>query len=695
MTRSSHSPSGGLTVAVDVGGTFTDVVAIDPRTNEITMRKVLTSPGDPSEAVLRGVTLESRERDLPVERFLHGTTIATNSLIEKKGARSALLITEGLRGIIEVQSQLRVARSPYDLRGRRPEALVPERDIFEIGERLDRAGQVVRSLDEEKVEAVAKELVARGIQSVGICFLFSFMNPEHEHRARDLITRHHPSCRILCSADVLPRVREWPRCSTIILSAYLEPIVVEYVEKLQAGLSGMGVAARRAFIMESNGGVIPFEGVTSGGRSVHTLLSGPAATVQAARRVAELTGIRNLVTMDIGGTSCDIAFVQEGVPLEVTGGQVCSYDLHVPMLDIATVGAGGGTIARVADDGRLLVGPESAGSEPGPAAYGRGGTYPTVTDADILLGYLGADSLLGDGEVSLDGGAAREAVRRWVGEPLGLDDVDAASAIVRINAAHMADAIRVEAARKGISLAECTVVASGGAGPLHGALIAGELGIRQVLVPPSAGVFSALGLLCTDIYHDYVQSVLIGLGDVSSEQVWESFRELESRAAAEITAEGFPAEDIVFLHEVDTRYAGQGFEIRVKVANPYSAQVRDQLLEEFHSEHLRMYGHVAEGEAVEIVSYRLRALVPMPQYRPGPATDATSAPGASPVRTRQMMFAEGRTEGSVWRREDVRGAGGVAGPAVIEQHDASVLIPPGWQGRTDEYDNLLVTRQSW
>lgn len=682
----------GLVIGVDVGGTFTDVVVLDPRTNTLSRRKVSTTSASPSEGVMRGVQESLGQPDQEVGRFLHGTTIATNALIERRGARTALLVTAGLRGVVQVQSQLRRGVSPYDLRAGRTPPLVAERDIFEVAERLDHTGEVVEDLDEKGLRLIAATLAEQGIGSVAVCFLFSFLNPDHEHRARRIITEVHPAARVLCSCDVLPRVREWPRCSTIILSAYLEPVVVEYVDKLQAGLPEVGVGSRRAFIMESNGGVMPFEGVISAGRSVHTLLSGPAAAVRAAQQLAGVTGRSNLVTVDIGGTSCDIAFVQDGEALEVTSGEVSGYDLYVPMLDIATVGAGGGTIARVAPDGRLLVGPDSAGADPGPVAYGRGGTYPTATDADVVLGYLGAGALLG-GEVRLDAQAARRAVSTWVGEPLGLELEDAALAIRRINDAHMADAMRVVAARRGVSLAESTMVACGGAGPLHGALIAEELGIRQVLVPPLPGVFSALGLLCTDICQDYVQSVLEDLDSETAGDLAEGFRRLEQRALAEMAAEGFAPQRVGFIHEVDARYRGQGFEIRVPVPAPHSPDVCTALRRSFHDAHQRLYGHVAETEPVELVSYRVRAVVPMPKYLPPEVAGGDDAVLPQPGR-RTLVFAGGRVEATIWRRSDLGPGASIPGPAVVEQEDTTVLVPPDWTATTDPYGDLVLTREA-
>lgn len=688
MTGEDGNPE--LLIGVDVGGTFTDVVVQDGRGGEFLHRKVSTTPEDPAKGILRAVEAMLAERSGASCRFLHGTTITTNALIQHTGARVGLLLTEGLRGILQVQSgSLGDYESGAGARSERPAALVAEEDTFEIAERVDRYGDVLVPLEEEPVRRAARIMRQEGIRSVGVCFLFAFMNPAHEHRARALVLEEHPDCTVLCSADLLPRVREWPRCSTLLLSAYLEPVLAGYIDRLSGGLAALGIPAQAQFIMESNGGVMPFRAVTSGGRSVHTLLSGPAAAVVAAHRLERTGGRGDLLTMDIGGTSCDVAFVSGGVPAESTAGQVCGYEVYVPMFDITTVGAGGGTIARVDPDGRLVVGPDSAGSWPGPASYGRGGTCATVTDADVLLGYLSADVLLGGSEVVVDDRAAREVVDVAISGPLGMDVEEAAMAITRINNAHMADAIRVVAARKGIDLSSSTIVACGGAGPVHAACVGEELGVTDVLVPPSPGVFSALGLLASDVVHDYVHSALCPVGELSDEELATGFWRLEEQARRDLCEEGFGTASVMLHREVDARYGGQGFEIRVPVSDPSRAGAVAAIEREFHDVHCCHYGHAAVGEPVVLVSYRLRAIV------------ATSKPAASratarhdgvlaPVGTRPMRFATGEAKGDVFRRVDVCEGDEIGGPAIVVQDDTTVLVPPAWTAKADAFGNLLL-----
>ncbi len=678
------------TVGVDVGGTFTDFVVLDgQRTRSV---KVPSTPHDPAEAILTGLAqcLDEGELADAEMRFLHGSTITTNALIERRGANCGLVVTRGLRGIAQVQSQLKVGPR-HSMKRKRPPALVEDRNLFEVTERVGADGEVLVALDEAEVAEISALIVARGLDAVAICFAFSFANRQHELRTKELIEQAAPGCRVFSSAEVLPRIREWPRMSTTILDAYLEPPLVSYVASLVEGLRLRGVVTPKTYLMESNGGVMPFSAATTGGRAIHTLLSGPAAAVQAGRRIAEATGATSLITIDLGGTSCDIAFVQDGEVLEVSGGEVCGYDLYVPMLDIATIGAGGGTIAQVDVAGRLLVGPQSAGASPGPAAYGRGGRQATITDADVVLGYLNPDYFLG-GSLQLDSALAAEAVERNVAAPLGLSAHAAALAMVRINDAHMADAIRVCASKRGISLADCSLLACGGAGPVHGVAVAEELAIRTVIVPESPGVFAALGLLCTDVAQDYVQSEIVRLDRIDGEALAGNFKNLEMRAHEEYAAQGFPLDEVVFEREVDARYAGQGFEIRVPVADPADPRCQSLIAQGFHDRHQRIYGHSAEDEAVEVVSYRLRAIVRMPQYSPGDrlaaAADVSVAGGP-----RTLHFAGGAVTGQVLRRHELQAGAVVEGPAVIEQLDTTTIIPPDWSARVGAAGELVVTRR--
>lgn len=682
-----------FTIGVDVGGTFTDFVVLDELQQSLSILKVPSTPDDPSVAILAGLdVLGSRGYALTeVNNFFHGTTVTTNALIQCQGATTGLLLNRGLRGIWQVQSQMRIGPR-YSSNTDRPPQLIEDSNVFEVGGRIDRTGAIITALDEEELRRVGRIVKQKNLEALAICFVSSYTNPSHEQRARDLIVEEAPDCRVICSTDILPRIREWPRMSTTVLDAYLEPTLVGYIAALADGLEERGVKTKKTFLMESNGGVMHFKALAIGGRAVQTVLSGPAAAVQAAKRLAEIRGVRNLVTIDIGGTSCDVAFVQDGEALEVTGGTVCGYDLFTPMLEIATIGAGGGTKAWIDIDGRLQVGPDSAGADPGPASYGRGGQDATITDADVVLGYLNPHYFLG-GELLLDVKQAYKAISTKVADPIGATVLEAALAMVRVNDVHMADAVQVVAARNGVTLAECELVACGGAGPVHGALVAEELGINRVLVPQSPGVFAALGLLCTDVAQDYVQTDISRLDELVADQIVVQFKHMEVKAFEDYKVQGFMASDVEFVREVDARYAGQGFEVRVVVNDQLDDSSPSRIAAAFHAEHQRVFGHANTSEAVEIVNYRIRAVVRMTQYHPNPG-EAEGDPTQQVGVHRTAVFAGGSYEVPVVPRSAMGIADHFTGPIIIEQQDSTVVVPPTWSVEQDKFGTLVLTRSA-
>lgn len=677
-------------IGVDVGGTFTDLAVFDTRSGELSVHKVPTTPDDPSAGVLDGLRYVAGQVDgfdlADLEHFLHGTTITTNALIQRAYARCALLVSAGHRGAVQVQDQQRQGNL-FDISIGHPDSLVDERHVFEVPERTDASGRVVRELDTDAVTAIASRLGELRVGSVAVCLLFSFANPSHERQVRDILLRHCPGTRVSLSSDVLPRIREWPRISTMLLNASLEPLLVDYVKTLGDALQARGVEFRRLFLMESNGGLMPFSAVVGGGRAVHTLLSGPAAAVQGAVAMLGTVQQDSLITLDIGGTSADIAFVSEDGALEVTEGRLAGHQIYVPMLDVSTIGAGGGTISRVTPDGRLHVGPDSAGADPGPACYGRGGTLPTTTDADLVLGLLDPAYYLG-GRMRVDTAQARSAIDRYVASPLGISTEAAAAAMLQVNDVHMADAIRVFAAQKGIDLATSTLVACGGAGPLHAAGVAAEIGIRRVSVPPQPATFSAVGLLCTDVLQDFVQTEITALMPDRADAIAGHFASLERRAVTALQAQGFAPADIRCHREVDARYAGQGFELRLEVPDAPAADVPELLTKLFHELHRRTYGHEATAERVEVVSYRVRAEVPLPRYRPVLASGGRSG-GVVPPRPTLVAGTWHATP--VLLRQDLAAGDRRAGPLIVEQADTTTFVPPGWRAECDEYGNLNLT----
>jgi len=516
-------------LGVDVGGTHTDLVLLDSDTGELLVEKVASTPKNPAFGVLDGIArfvargIDPRD----IAFFGHGTTITTNALLEMRGAKVGLLITKGYRAVQEVQNQARDG-IVFEYFYAKPTPIAPQSLTREIAERTDRAGNVLLDLDRDAVRRAARELKQAGVESIAVCYLFSFANPAHESETRRLIREEFPGVSVSLSSEVLPRIREWPRLSSTLLNAYLEPVLVHYLAHLGKGLDEKGVVTPQKFLMQSNGGVMPFSAGIEGGKTVHTLFSGPAAGAQASAYLAPADAGRGLVTLDMGGTSADIAFIEGGAPLEVTEGTIARRQLDVPALDMTSISAGGGSIAAIDGGGFLVVGPESAGADPGPACYGLGGTKPTVTDADIVCGFLNPDYFLG-GAQKLIAGASERAIATHIAAPLKMSVLTAASGIRRIVDMRMADEIRVFAAKRGVDLTAFTLLPFGGAGAVHAAAVAEELGMRRILVPPRPGAFSALGLLCTDVVHDYIRSELKPLADTTPDHAEAIFGESSPR----------------------------------------------------------------------------------------------------------------------------------------------------------------------
>ncbi|MGE0651418.1 MAG: hydantoinase/oxoprolinase family protein [Alphaproteobacteria bacterium] len=684
-------------LGVDVGGTHTDLVLLDPASGETRVEKVASTPANPSLGVLDGLRrfLDKGIAPADIAFFAHGTTITTNALLEMRGARVGLLITKGFNAVQETQNQARDG-NPFDYFYDRPPAIAPQSRTFQIAERTDYQGNVLTVLDEGAVRDAARVLDGAGVDAVAVAYLFSYMNPAHETRTREIINETAPRLHVSLSSDVLPRIREWPRLSTTLVNAYLAPVLTRYIADLSRGLDALGVRTPQRFLMQSNGGVMPFAAAETGEKTVHTLLSGPAAGAQAAAWVARANAGAGLVTLDMGGTSADIAFIEDGVPLEVTEGTVARREVDVPSLDMTTISAGGGSIARVAPGGFLTVGPESAGADPGPACYGRGGDQPTVTDADIVCGFLNPEYFLG-GSQQLDIAAAETALQMHIAGPLGLSVREAATGIRRIVDERMADEVRVFAAKRGLEPRAFTLLPFGGAGAVHAAAVADELGIARILVPPRPGAFSALGLLCSDVVHDYIRSELSPLAHLTPGHAEELFTELESRARAELAAEGLGDAKAHLEREMDLRYAGQGYELRVSLEGIGQIDTTGLVAarERFDARHAQIHGHAAREKPVEVVSYRVRARVAVPKYQPRelPAPAAGTSAAAA-MKGRRTVWFDGHAgvDVPVYERDGLGRGTHLAGPALVEQMDATTVIPVGWNADVDAFGNLILTR---
>ena len=683
---------GRYRVTVDTGGTFSDFVYLDENTGEVTISKVPSTPDDPSRAILHGIEmlLAKSVAAEEINYFCHGTTVGTNALLEGKGVATGLLITEGFRAIYPVGEQARpYGPAIFDVMFDKPSLLVPPSATGEVKERVDFRGGVLRALDEAALRQTLRALKEQNVESIAVCLLFSFLHPQHEQRVAAIIREEMPGCAISLSSEILPQIREYYRLSTTVINAYLQPILARYIAQLEQRLTGAGIDTKQKYIMQSNGGMSTFEGAAH--RAVTTVLSGPAGGVTAGAYACRMTGMPNIITFDMGGTSCDVALIKDGEPFVSSRGKIEGRDIAVPMMDINTVSAGGGTISRVDRYGELEVGPESAGAVPGPACYSRGGTQPAITDCNLLLGYLSVDNFLG-GKMRLDVDAARKAVES-VAKPLNMSAEDTAEGIIRIIDVKMAEAIKAISTMRGHDLRDFMLLAFGGAGPVHACRIARDLGMAGVIVPLYPGVYSAIGLVMSDVKHDYIQSRMTALDEIAPKDLSQMFDRLAAQALEDLRADGFTAETIKIQRSLDMRYAGQGYEITIPCPpETMTAEGLKALRQSFDEVHRGMFGHMAPDEPVDIVSYRVRGIgmvppVEMPRFKRAGTTlkDALR-------ETRKVRFDGDTVDCPIYQREKLDVGLTFSGPAVLDQFDCTTVICPGQTVRVDEWKNLIVTQ---
>ncbi|NIH81394.1 hydantoinase/oxoprolinase family protein [Amycolatopsis viridis] len=682
-----------LRIGVDTGGTFTDVCALDEQTGRLYVRKVSSTPDDPGRAIVTGVSQlldEIGGRDLgEVGYFAHGTTVGTNALLTGRGARTGLLTTAGFRDLLELGRGRRP--SLYDLQAGKPAPLVPRDLRLEVDERVRHDGRIERPLDEDQVRALARRLREQQVEAVAVCFLYSFADPGHERAAERILAEELPGVHVSVSSAVLPEFREYERLSTVVVNAYLGPVVARYLARLRTRLSELGLRAT-PHVTQSNGGIIPFE--TAERMPSRMVLSGPSTGVVGAAGIARAAGYPDIITFDVGGTSSDVSLVRDGVPKAASGTEIDGRPVRAPMLDIHTVGAGGGSIAWIDAGGALKVGPGSAGADPGPACYGRG-TEPTVTDANVVLRILNPEYLL-DGQMKIDAGAARAAVST-VADPLGMDVLDAAQGIIRVVTANMARAIRVISVQRGYDPRDYVLVPFGGAGPLHAVRLARELGMRTVLVPETPGAQCAAGLLMTDIRADFLRTRICRLDPDAVDTVDAVagvFGELAAAAGAWLAEENVPAERRRTERFAEMRYAGQNHELPVPVPEGgITADTIGQLIKRFAAEHERIYGYSSAEDEVQVVTFRLRAVgeVARAELHRGAPGDP-DASGA--VRARREVYLPengGFTDCPVYDRRLLEPGHRITGPAIVEQMDTTTLLLPGDVAVVDELRNLVVT----
>ncbi len=691
-------------VAVDIGGTFTDATLIDEATGHVAIAKTLTTPANPSEGFMAAVERALREAGVTardVTFVVHATTVATNAIIEGKVARSGFVTTEGFRDLLEIGRQVRPTL--YDPQFEKPRPLVPRDRAVGVVERLGPKGEVLTPLDERSVRDAAALLARERVESVAVCLLHAYVNPEHERRVGEILAEELPGVPVSLSSEVAPEFREYLRASTTVINAVVRPVVGRYLERIERRLAEAGIGAK-LLVMQSSGGV--FGADAAARRPVFMVESGPAAGVIAAAHLGAGIGRPDILSFDMGGTTAKVGLIRDGRPsvtkdyqvgahagAGIGGMSLAGYPVRTPVVDLVEIGAGGGSIAWVDSGGLLRVGPRSAGADPGPACYGRGGEDATVTDASLLLGYLDPAGFAG-GTMALDVRAAEAAIHR-LAAPLGLDPVRTAAGIHRVVNARMADQIRLMTIQRGHDPREFTLVLLGGAGPVHGVALAEELALPDVLVPEAPGVLSALGLLAAAIEHQHARTLPGPVAEADLAAVNACLRELDAAGRARMADEAVPPEAVRVTYTAEMRYVGQAYELPVPIGAPVGAQDLAAVQAAFHASHERIYGYARPGQAVEFVNFRAVHAYPLPR----PALAPAARPGGSVADARRgerrAYFApHGFLPTPVYVRGRLPAGGRVTGPAILEQPDTTTVIPPGWAGTVEESGNLRLGRVS-
>ena len=693
-----------IRIGIDTGGTFTDVVAFDEDSGELVSTKTPSTPGDPADGFLAGVEKVLGRLGLPTDHgdaiaaVSHGTTVATNQLLEGKLDQLGFITTEGYEAMLEIARQ-----SVPDGYGNsyfwvKPDRIVPRHLVKGVGGRLDHTGAEVRAFDEDGAREVARWFRGRGIDTLGVCLLHAYANPEHEERVRRILLEEHPDAVVSVSSQVLREYREYERAMTTLVDAAVKPKLSRYVTNIKTRLDAFASTGDEGrvpfYVMKSNGGVLSAEEVVH--QPITTVLSGPAAGALGAALIAGVAGFDRVLTCDGGGTSTDVSVVVDGEPTLTTEGSVGVYPSKIPMIDVVTVGAGGGSIAWLSPEGTLKVGPQSAGADPGPLCYAKGGTEVTITDAHVTLGRI-PPHLLG-GEIPLDVEAARAGLVELAGR-LGLTLEECATGVLEISAWNQANALRQITVKRGLDVRDFTLTTFGGSGSLLLCRLMDVLGMATVLVPPDPGNVSAFGLLTVDVKNDYVQTHVALHDTLAADTVAGIFDELSTRAAEALDGEGFPADQHRFDRTADLRYFGQAFEVRVPVPDgPVDAAVLTEVARRFHAEHRALYGYDFAGDTtqqVEWVNLRVSGIGPI--RRPDIAAHDVVGGEATPepASRRPVCFdpALGFVDTPVFWRPDLVPGTEIAGPAVIEEFGSTVPLHPGFGARVDAHRNIVVTRE--
>ena len=673
-------------VAVDTGGTFTDFVGFDEDTGGLRSRKVSSRPQNPSAAVMDSLTEAIASGELV--DLVHGTTVGTNAILEGKAPEVGLITTEGFSDILEMRNWWR--EHLFGNEWTRPASLIPRRFCRGVSERVNSKGKVLKALDENHLREIIADFRILGVASYAVCFLFSFLNNSNEKKAEDFIHKTHPEALVSLSCNVLPEIREYQRTSTTVLNAQLKPVIAHYLNRLQSQLADCGAGTANLRIMKSNGGIMTSERATES--AFETLKSGPAGGMTASKVIGELIGAKDLITFDMGGTSTDIGIIYRGIPQFATENDLrWNIPVRGSMMDIRSIGAGGGSIAWIDEAGALNVGPESAGADPGPVCYGKGGSNPTITDANLILGRISKERFWG-GNMKLDHSAAIKAMEDEVACHYGWDTVRAAQGIYEISLANIALLIREMTINRGYDPRDFVLMSFGGAGGLYAAKLASELGIKKVCIPMHAATFSALGGLMSDFIYDFVHSYFVTIEGMDYVKLNSLCNQLWEQGEAQLMMDD-TKKNAIFQFSADMRYIGESWELTVPLL--FDGQVKSESLkasvEKFHEMHKQLYSLERPIEPVELVGIRLKVIVPKDK----PALERISSEGVSRealVERRRVFFKEsnGLTETPVYRRSALGASAEVKGPAVIEENDTTVVVFPRQKATVDSYGNLIV-----
>jgi len=684
-----------MRIGIDVGGTFTDVVLIDDQRGKIHYTKTFTTPKNPAQGVLNGIEkilniADASIADLDYMVHGHGTTIGTNALIERKGARTGLLTTRGFRDVLEIARVERPDEGLYDFLVDLPAPLAPRFLRAEVDERVDAHGSVVRPLDEDSVVRAVNYLKAQRVETIAVALLFSFLNPAHEQRVKEICNEIYPEAPVSLSSSICPEFREFERTSTTVINAYLQPIVERYLKNLTAMLNEK-YGAVQVRIMQASGGAISAEAARE--HAVNIVNSGPAGGAVAGAFIGGLIGDKYVMTVDMGGTSFDIGLVIDGVPRISSEGKFEGYPVKIPAVDVHALGAGGGSIAWVDAGGALNVGPQSASSDPGPACYGVGGELPTVTDANLALGRLNPDYFLG-GEIKLYPERAYAAIQKHVAQPLGMSVEQAAYGIIRVVNANMVKGMAGSSIEKGFDPREFTLLAFGGAGALHACELAQDLGMKKVVVPLYPGAFSAFGLVTSDIRHDYVQTVAKSASALDLDALERAYKTMEAQARAALAEEKIAADDIAIQWTADLRYAGQAYELNVPVVHNgrLTRKEIDATVARFHALHQQVYAYSSEKEGVDVINVRLTGIGQVPDVKLPKRKRAAQTARAALKNKRRVYFAErGFVNVPVYERDLLKPGMTLPGPCMIEEIISSTVVIPGATAKLDAWGNIVIT----